>query len=65
MFAKLVSKAPPGSVWFAAGAVFCVLGALLASGPQAREVAQMGWYGAIGFVVLILAFSDRNHPDRD
>ena len=64
MFAKLVSKTPPGSLWFAAGAVFCVLGALLASGPQAREVAQVGRCAAIGFVVLILAFSDRKHPDR-
>ena len=59
MFAKLISKAPPGSLWFAAGAVFCIVGALLASGPQAREVAQVGWCGAIGFVVLILAFSGR------
>ena len=50
---------PPGVAWFAAGAGFCVLGALLASGPQAREVAQIGWCGAIGFVVLILAFSGR------
>ena len=64
MFAKLIRNAPPGSLWFAAGAAFCVLGALLASGSQASEVAQVGWFGAIGFVVLILAFSDRKHPDR-
>jgi hypothetical protein len=64
MLAKMLRNAPPGSLWFAAGAVFCVLGALLASGPQAREVAQVGWCAAIGFVVLILAFSDRKHPDR-
>lgn len=64
MLARFGSKAPPGSIWFAVGAVFCVLGALLASGPQAREVAQVGWCGAVGFVVLILAFSDRKHPDR-
>ncbi|MDT8350960.1 hypothetical protein [Roseomonas mucosa] len=64
MFAKLISKAPPGSLWFAAGAVFCIVGALLASGPQAREVAQVGWCGAIGFVVLILAFSDRKRLGR-
>lgn len=64
MFANLVSKAPPGSLWFAVGAVFCILGAVLASGPQAREVAQVGWCGAIAFVVLILAFSDRKRPDR-
>ncbi|MFK4046348.1 hypothetical protein ACI2KH_15445 [Roseomonas mucosa] len=44
--------------------VFCIVGALLASGPQAREVAQVGWCGAIGFVVLILAFSDRKRPGR-
>jgi uncharacterized membrane protein len=64
MLAKMVRNAPPGSRWFAVGAVFCVLGALLASGPQASEVAQIGWYGVIAFVVLILAFSDRKHPDR-
>lgn len=64
MLAKLIRNAPPGSPWFAAGAVFCILGALLASGPQAREVAQVGWCAAIGFVVLILAFSDRKHRDR-
>ena len=64
MLARMLRNAPPGSLWFAAGAVFCVLGALLASGPQAHEVAQVGWCAAIGFVVLMLAFSDRKHPDR-
>lgn len=64
MLDKRIRNASPGSLWFAAGAVFCILGALPASGPQAKEVAQLGWYGAIGFVVLILAFSDRKHPDR-
>ena len=37
-------------------------GALMANGPQAREVAQLGWWGAIGFVVLILAVSGRKWP---
>lgn len=54
---------PPGLPWFVAGAVFCVLGALMASGPHAREVAQLGWWGAIGFVVLILAVSGRKWPE--
>ena len=59
MLDRMRRTPPPGVAWFAAGAGFCVLGALLASGPQAREVAQIGWCGAIGFVVLILAFSGR------
>ena len=59
MLDRMWRALPPGVAWFAAGAVFCVLGALMASGPQAREVAQLGWWGAIGFAVLILAFSGR------
>ena len=59
MLDRMRRTLPPGVAWFAAGAGFCVLCALLASGPQAREVAQIGWCDAIGFVVLILAFSGR------
>ncbi|WP_353408228.1 hypothetical protein [Roseomonas mucosa] len=56
---------PPGLLWFIAGAVFCILGALLANGPQAREAAQIGIFGAIGFLVLILAFTSRGRSGRD
>ena len=57
MVGRRLRAAPPGLWWFAAGAVFSVLGALMASGQQAREVAQVGWLAAIGFLVLILVFS--------
>lgn len=44
--------------WFPAGAVFCVLRALLADGPDAREVAR-ACDDHDGFVVLLLAFRNR------
>lgn len=59
MLRRWWDEVSPATPWFAAGAVFCVLGALLAEGPDAREVARAGVMGAIGFVVLLLAFSDR------
>jgi hypothetical protein len=64
MLRKWWEERSPSTPWFAAGAVFCVLGALMAEGPEAAAVARVGVLGAIGFLVLLLAFGDRRRGHR-
>lgn len=64
MVRKFWDGLPVSTRWFASGAAFCVAGALLASGPNARDVAAIGVWGAIGFVVLIIAFRDKPSQGR-
>lgn len=59
MIRRWLGEQSPSTPWIAAGVVFCLIGALLAEGPDAREIARAGVMGAIGSVVLLLAFSDR------
>ena len=64
MLAKLYRALPPGGIWFLASAALFLVGALAVPGSGGSRMSTIGVVGALGAVLVVVAFSDRRPQNR-